>query len=354
MTMLTDASNQLFNRSNDEIFETVDSYYEFLRSRAQRSKSVDRDLSKTIFDFSGNTPILRNEKMQEIELTNWSMRQLATELDIPFAYLNKCPQDLAAENVNYFLKRRVRNLDSLYLELTDNRPIVRAITSNQYARIFDYEVAGHLLELGEKWKVPLTWAKEPRGLYAGDRDMFAFMIDGGSFVDEVNVEGAIHRGFFLRNSEVKNGSFSIQTFFHRGVCGNHLVWNASNIEMSRVIHKGDDARSKAFSQLDEFLRVFANTDMSGVDKKIKIAKTIKLGDNEKEVIEAVRKVTGVGKKIAQSSYMEAAMNFSVDGNPNHAWGMAQGLTRHSQTKKNADERMVIDRMAGVLLEKVTS
>jgi len=353
------ASRELFKREDDEIFETVDSYYDFLKRRAERSVSIDRNLSETKFSFDeSGKPILTNTNGQKVLLTDWSMRQLSSELDIPFQYINRCPSDLAEDNINYFLERRVRATDTLYLEKDPtNVPIVRAITSNQYARIFDYEVAGHLLDLGDNWKIPLTWDKDPRGLYAGDRDMFAFMIDGGSFVDEKNVDGAIHRGFFMRNSEVKNGSFSIQTFLHRGVCGNHIVWNASNIRLSRVIHKGDDARTNAFRELNEFLTVFAATDMKEEAVKIQKAKTLSLGKTEEEVVSSVRKaVTNnlIGKKTITAAYNEAAMNFSTDGDPRTAWGFVNGLTRLSQKNANADTRMKMDRASGIILDKVLS
>ena len=43
-----------------------------------------------------------------------------------------------------------------------------------------------------------------------------------------------------------------------------------------------------------------------------------------------------------------------DGDPRSVWGMVQGLTRFSQTVPYADERTVIDKAAGKLLDLVDS
>ncbi len=45
-----------------------------------------------------------------------------------------------------------------------------------------------------------------------------------------------------------------------------------------------------------------------------------------------------------------AVQPDVDGDPRTPWGMAQGLTRYSQTTPYADKRTDIDRAAGRLLE----
>src|ERR1700732_5280902 len=62
------------------------------------------------------------------------------------------------------------------------------------------------------------------GLYAGEQDMFVFLIDPTGWAE---IEGqAFAPGFFVWNSEVGKRSLGIQTFWFQAVCQNHIVWDA--------------------------------------------------------------------------------------------------------------------------------
>jgi hypothetical protein len=56
----------------------------------------------------------------------------------------------------------------------------------------------------------------------------------------------------------------------------------------------------------------------------------------------------LSRKTLEGGY--TAVIEAQDGPANTVWGMAQGLTRYSQTLPNADDRTDIDRAAGRLLE----
>ena len=49
-------------------------------------------------------------------------------------------------------------------------------------------------------------------------------------------------------------------------------------------------------------------------------------------------------------YELAIEHETTDGDPRTAWGMANGLTRLSQSLPYADERVALDRAAGKVLE----
>src|SRR5436189_5016860 len=65
------------------------------------------------------------------------------------------------------------------------------------------------------------------GLYAGEQDMFCFLIDPAGWT-EIHGE-AFAPGFFLWNSEVGRRSLGIQTFWFQAACQNHIVWDAVEV-----------------------------------------------------------------------------------------------------------------------------
>jgi uncharacterized protein DUF932 len=164
--------------------------------------------------------------------------------------------------------------------------VVRAFTSDRYSRIWNYEVLDRLIPLQEYgWRVPPARparrsqagiriatkadvldgnkfglsikqgdAIAPAGLYASDHDMFVFMVNERNRVKDGTSNG-LAKGFFVENSEVGAASLSLTTFFYRVVCGNHIVWGATDVSELRIRHVGfADTRYPAKSSLN-----FANT-----------------------------------------------------------------------------------------------
>src|SRR5207249_1958976 len=65
------------------------------------------------------------------------------------------------------------------------------------------------------------------GLYAGEQDMFCFLIDPTGWAE---IEGqAFAPGFFIWNSEVGKRSLGIQTFWFQAICQNHIIWDAVEV-----------------------------------------------------------------------------------------------------------------------------
>lgn len=113
--------------------------------------------------------------------------------------------------------------------------VCRAFTSDDYARIWNYELIGRLRDvMGDGWRVPparpafinqpgarpATEADvlarkttgggltinmgdmiAPAGLYASDHDCFIFMVNEEQRIDDGS-DGGLSRGFFISHSEV--------------------------------------------------------------------------------------------------------------------------------------------------------
>jgi len=80
------------------------------------------------------------------------------------------------------------------------------------------------------------------GLYAGEQDMFCFLIDPLGWT-EINGE-AFAPGFFVWNSEVGKRSVGVQTFWFERVCANHIVWDAVARDIPKLKPAVEDLLSK--------------------------------------------------------------------------------------------------------------
>ncbi len=191
----------------------------------------------------------------------------------------------------------------------------------------------------------------PAGLYASDRDMFAFMVMEGC----TEIGGSVlNRGFFIGNSEVGNRSFYIMTFLYDAVCGNHIVWGASEVTTVRLVHRGQ-ANMRWTTDLRHALVKYASQGTEKERQKIMAAIGCTIASGKDAVIEKLfkDKRLGLTKKVLESAWDWSVREARLRGNkfaPESAWGMICGLTRVSQECGWSDERVAIDMAAGKLLE----
>src|SRR5690606_36074287 len=96
-----------------------------------------------------------------------------------------------------------------------------------YTRLWDAELLSMVREFATDFQPPPTGFNGASGLYAGEQDMFIFMIDPTGWAE---IEGeAFAPGFFLWNSEVGRRSAGGSTLVCQAVCKNHIVWDATEI-----------------------------------------------------------------------------------------------------------------------------
>ena len=180
--------------------------------------------------------------------------------------------------------------------------------------------------------------------------MFAFMVNKGRRIADGTAEG-LSRGFFCWNSEVGAASFGIMTFLYRNVCGNHIVWGASGVNELRIRHVGN-ADDRAFGALQGELVRYADSAASEDEAKIEAAKRFQIAATKDDTLDAIfrLRIAGLSRDKIGQGYDLAEVHVDVDGSPRSAWGLAQGLTRLSQTLPYADARVVVDRAAGKVLQ----
>ncbi len=389
MGNLMRASNQWAFRPADERFWNLKELHEATINHRHQAVTATIKLEDTRVEAVGESLQLTGRTGIPAKFTHWSFGQLASLAQAPGSYLRTLPATLAAQNINHGLKNRENGESHLLItKAPDGRGFndgqlnyehrIRAFTSDRYARIWNHEIVERLIELPSEWRVPparpadtsdprIRPATEadildrrgmlsikvgdmiaPAGLYASEEDMFVFMVDESRPIMDGTEEG-LARGFFITNSEVGKASFRVTTFLYRHCCGNHIIWDAKDVSEIKIRHVGS-APIKAFAQLKVELIKYAEASASMDEARISQAMSFKIAANMDDVIDAVFQKKIISRSNAQAAYQLCDENVAVDGDPRTAWGLSQGITRLSQEQVNADQRVVLDRAAGKVLQ----
>ncbi len=387
---LFQANRQWAERPPDERFSSLDEMFHVCKayaSTAAEAKVPHRDLRVEAVD--GEVQLV-GKTGHPARFTNWGFGQLCRKVSAPADYLTRLPATLAVQNINHGLKLVADKADNpaasdaayLLFHRDNGDMLVRAFTSQWYARIWNWQVVEQLMQLPEGWRVPPARPARadqlgarpateadilenrngggglsinvgdmiaPAGLYASDHDMFAFMVNERYRIKDGTDQG-LSRGFFVENSEVGACAFKLTTFLYRHVCGNHIVWDAANVRKVRVVHVGDKAIAKSWRELEGTVTDYAESSAHEQEAQIAKAQTYRLGDGKEDVVEKLFKMHVVSRKNAEAAYDLTDSLDGEDGDPRTPWGLANGLSRLSQSAKYADERAELDRSAGRVLQ----
>lgn len=355
------AHEQWATRPVDERFPSIQALYEatlaYAKTSAEREVPFEALRAHAV---DNHNVALMGKAGNPALLTHWAFGQLANRVGAPAEYLRTLPPALAADNLNHGLvARRVetgsRASGTANLLFHSNGSLLcRAITTDRYTRIWNHEVAERLLEWETDGWAPARPTIRSLGendtlpLYASDHDMFVFLSRSDLAIAEPGQDGALYRGVIVENSEVGAGSLKLTRFLYREMCGNHIIWGASDVADLSLRHVGN-VRGRmhrwAFN-----LRAYANASASRDQLMVEKAMSTTIADTKDGVLDRLFGIRSLGlsRRTVEAGY--DAVIQAQDGSPNTVWGMAQGLTRHSQTLPFADKRTDLDRAAGKLLE----
>lgn len=355
------ASTQWATRPADERFESIADLRNAVHGRRMRSRSVDIELDK-ISAREENGTIVLNRGFQSVEPTHWSFGQLAGAIKAPASYLRALPTPLALQCINHGLQEKARDTGAMkFMAITeDNRDLntLQAVTSTTYGRIWDADVvdcATRIVERsGNKFHNPLaydmaTGKPKPSGLYASDRDVFIFMIDGGSLL-EAGPRAQFHRGFFMWNSEVGSRSFGLTTFLFNVVCGNHIVWGAHDIRELRIRHT-QNGPARFDSEATPALLSYVNSSSTELDTIKRAQEYLIPGTPDKNHAFIVdwlltRKFTRSEARSAVETALKEEQQCVT------LWDVVQGLTAYARGMDYVDARVDLETRAGALLDIV--
>lgn len=287
-------------------------------------------------------------------LTHWAFGQLAARVAAPASYLRTLPATLAVQNLNHGLKERSATdadgtVNLLFTEHANTLQL-HALTSDRYERIWNHELTERLLDLQSRgWEParPDIRAIDDRlPLYVSDHDMFAFIRHTDRVVKEGSSGEILQRGLIVENSIVGASKLRLTRFLYREMCGNHIIWGASDVTEVALRHVGNIREQ--FSTWNVAIAKYMDASVSDDEAMIETARTSTIAGTKTEVLDLLfGKRLGLTRRALDAGY-DACLP-DVDGPATSVWGMVQGLTRYSQTVPYADERTTIDRAAGKLI-----
>lgn len=352
------ASRQWSSRPDDQRFTNLQDLYTKTKEYATEARQATTKWSSLRVEAQSGEVVLVGKGNVPANLTHWAFGQLASKVKAPAAYLRELPATLAAQNLNHGLANKVESSasDAQLLFHKNGSLVMRAITSDIYSRIWNYEVAERLLDMqaqhgfvpANECKLASWTEKADAPLFASDHDMFAFVANPNAVVAEAGTSEPLFRGFIVENSEVGASALKLTKFLYRFMCGNLIIWGASQVVELSVRHVGD-IRQK-LSQWDTEMTRYANESVSDEEAMIASAKRTTIAATKEEVLDKIFSLrqVGISRKTLEASY--DAVVPSQDGNPNTVWGFVQGVTRHSQTFPHADTRVQLDRAAGRIMQ----
>ena len=337
---LTAASKQLFNRDPDERCETLHE----LATRCQAKKQASIDQWKhpteirTVATGNGLGIVAGDDGFS---LNSWSFGQLCRLAGVAADTVNK----LSSETANRVFQETLPRDGKKPLQLFIEDKTIRSIHGTQYQRLWDTELVQVLQEFAVDFQPPQKGYNGATGLYLGEQDMFAFMIDPLGVI-EVNGE-AFFPGFFAFNSEVGKRALGLSTFWFQSVCQNHLVHDAIEVvdftrKHTAKVHEGLSHVRKLLCQLVEK----RDERKDGMFRILKKAMDATLGEEAEDVLKIVTK-HGINRSVATK-----ALELAREKGRFTIFSVVDALTRMARELEFAGDRTEADRQASTLLELV--
>jgi hypothetical protein len=345
---------------------------EHLADSSRLRVNIDEDMQHVSGDSQAGLT-LAGEDGRNMLMSNWAFGQTCSRYRLPGAYLRTLPAKLAGVNLQYAITADTETEGAkMYVDhgdSPDSFPVLRALTSPTYGRIYDHEVVSAVKSLTEssaiEWKVPgaLDWGSmtynpdmpvtlDSTTLYASDRDVFMFLCADKAPIEIGKLANGepdlVFRGFYVRNSEVGRAAFSIATMYFRAVCCNRILWGVENFNEITFKHTRG-APGRFLNEVAPALQSYAAGSTMKLVDGVQRAKSAIVADSDEKRVEFLR---GRGLSVTASNDVIDSV-LMHEGHPAvSVWDMVQGITRVSQKQRNADDRLDMERVAGKILEKV--
>ena len=184
------AHEQWKNRPEDERFTSLQDMYTACKAYADQAREKEVSFNDLRVEAVSGDVQLVGKAGIGAKLTNWAFGQLATRVAAPAGYLRELPATLAAQNLNHGLAKLKEEASDKVAKLlfhVNGSLLLRAVTSDEYARIWNYEVIDRLMGLvgWEPARPDIRVIDDRLPLYASDHDMFAFLRAVDKTVEEI-------------------------------------------------------------------------------------------------------------------------------------------------------------------------
>ena len=338
MQNLTRASRELFRRSPDETYPSLDALVG--HCRRQREASVDHWVAPTGIrtrPVGSDDLLLTGGEDKVFQMTDWSFGQLCRLAGVTKETVNRLSPDTASRVFGETLPSGNKPLQVFAVD-----DLARSIHGASYTRLHNAELLDIVLDCADGFEPPPKGFNGGTGLYCGEQDMFCFLIDPTGWTDIGGESFA--PGFFLWNSEVGRRSVGVETFWFQAVCQNHIVWDA--VEVVEFSRKHTANVHESLNEVRRIIQALASKRDERRDAFARVmerAMDTKLGDDADEVRSALTK-HGISRAMTKQ-----AMDLAVQQGRFTVFNLVDALTRLSRQIVNAGDRTEIDQQAGSLL-----
>lgn len=338
MANLKRASQQLFSRPNDERFESLDALISHC-SRVKDESNIHWHLPTEIT----HCPVGLDLGLQiggngVHSFNDWSFGQTCSIAEVHKDTVNRLGADTASR-----VLRETLPIGGKPLQLLTQGDVVRSIHGAAYTRLFDVDLLEVVRNEADGFHAPPQGLNGATGFYAGQQDMFAFLIDDSAWVEIGGEQFA--PGFFVWNSEVGRRTLGIETFWFQHICANHIVWDA--IEVVRFCRKHT---AKVGDALDDVQAIIARLIRTRNQRKDAFAKSIEkametsLGSTAEEATKALS-----GHGLSASIVKSAIDSMVANGSKFSVFHAVHAMTRLTGRLTNAGDRIEQDARIGTLL-----
>ena len=294
MATLTHAHRELFRRAPDERYSSLTALAEFCRE--QKSRSVDRWQPPQHLSVQAQDDRLMLTAGSDgaFQMNEWSFGQLCSLARVSKDTVNR----LLPETVTRVFGETLP-MGQKPMQLLTAGDSLRSIHGIAYTRLWNLDLVNVMREFATDFMPPQEAAGGGTGLYAGEQDMFAFLIDPTGWTE---IEGqAFAPGLFAWNSEVGKRSIGVRTFWFEAVCQNHIVWQAADVtEVARKHTSGVHDALDDVRRAIETLVTKRDERRDGFVQVIKKAMTESLGTDAGEVEEVLQK-QGIHRQLAKEA-----------------------------------------------------
>src|SRR5436190_8094810 len=172
MANLTQASRQLFGRSPDERFASMQALAEHCRT--QKAASVDRwqPPQHLCAAAKDDRLVLTAGSDGAFELNDWSFNQLCNLARVSKDTVNRLTPESAARVFGETMPTGQKPM-----QLLTTGSALRSIHGVTYTRLWNLDLVNVIREYATDFEPPQPGMNGATGLYCGEQDMFCFLID---------------------------------------------------------------------------------------------------------------------------------------------------------------------------------
>lgn len=336
MVNLMRANSELLKRSPDECFKSLADLRNHCVTQQEASTEVWSKPQAVTAVVQQNEVALNFEDGEARRLNEWSFGQLCTLCGVAAKTINRLSPETATTAFEETLPKADRPIQ--FLNGTDT---VRSIHGISYTRLWNSELLDVVAKFENEFQPPKPAQYHfGTGLYAGEQDMFAFLVDDNGWVDIGGDRFA--PGFFVWNSEVGCRSVGVQTFWYQHICGNHIVWDCTDV--SELTRKHTSSVRDVLGEIERMLSALVSIRTQRQEQfaaTIRDAKQKQLGRDGDEITKRLRQ-----QGIPMGMITNAA---KVVGKNRSTFAWVDALTRSSGLIEFAGTRAAIDQKIGGLL-----